>query len=71
MLDDAQAQGLILLREDPRSGTYLVSLAKAKPVVSQAKPKPAPRSRPRGGRGRRRPSSAAPKAAAPPAEPQV
>ena len=68
VLDEAQAQGLVLLREDPRSGTYLVSLAKPKPAaVSVAKPKSAPRSRPRGGRGRRRPAPAAP--SAPPAEP--
>jgi uncharacterized protein (TIGR00288 family) len=63
VLDEAQAQGLVLLREDPRSGTYLVSLAKPKP-------KPVARPRSRGGRGRRRPT--APKAPTPPpAEPQV
>lgn len=56
VLEEAQAQGLVLLREDPRSGTYLVSLAK---------PKPKPRARPRG-RGRRRPAPTPP-----PQEPQA
>ena len=36
LLEDAQAQGHIALREDPRSGTHLVSLAKA---VSAPRPR--------------------------------
>ena len=60
LLEEAQSEKLIELREDPRSGTYLVTLAKEKPAP-----------RPRGGRRRRstpsRPST--PSAPATPSEP--
>jgi uncharacterized protein (TIGR00288 family) len=60
LLEDAQAQGLILMREDPRSGTYLVNLGKpAAPPASPAPPAPpAPRTRAR--RSWRRRSSKGP-----------
>jgi uncharacterized protein (TIGR00288 family) len=40
LLDDAQKQGLIVLREDPRSGTFFVNLAKPM-IVPSAVPTPA------------------------------
>jgi len=56
MLEDAQAAGLLELREDPRSGTHTVALVR-----------PLPRRRPR--RRRARPAEEAPQAEhAPPAE---
>ena len=46
LLEDAQSQGLIILREDPRSGTYFVNLGK-------------PPSKPRSRSRRKKPGSAA------------
>jgi uncharacterized protein (TIGR00288 family) len=41
MLESAQAQGLIVLREDPRSGTYFVNLGKPAPAAATLAPAPA------------------------------
>lgn len=39
LLEEAQAQNLITLREDPRSGTYLVNLSKPAPVARRRRRK--------------------------------
>ena len=42
LLEDAQAAGLIALREDPRSGTYFVSLGKLAHAPRRASPRARP-----------------------------
>ena len=41
LLEEAQKQGLIVLREDPRSGTYLVNLARPRPKARARRKKAA------------------------------
>ena len=72
LLENAQAQGIIILREDPRSGTYFVSLAKtaAPPAPAAAVPRRRERPAPRG-RERHAPRAPAPAGKAATAPPEA